>query len=407
MDHADALLLDCLRYESPQSKIGRLKALKQEDWELLVHASQRWGTTPLLYRSLHPLLSDLTVPQGVQEHLRTSYHLSAGRNIRLYHQLFQLLRLCHSEGVAVMALKGAHLSQFVYGNCALRPMGDLDLLVKRSDIETVTHLLRQDGYLSVPQDAGSADVHIPVFSKKHSVPCEIHFNIVAPPFSGRFDVSDLWERARHVSLNGLPVFTLCPEDLLLHLCAHSTVQHGFVTGIVPFIDISRTLEHHRDELAWDQLLARAREWGMTRCLYLMLYLSKELMGTPVTDKTLQDLNPPSDSEDAVATAMQVLFHRGPGMSTGVARMFSGQGWSHTMKHFVKRVFPPVEIMSASNPQATRRTVLYGMYASRLRKVFQLHRKTAWLLLTRDRTTCLALESEQRRNRLKDWLTEVE
>ena len=62
--------------------------------------------------------------------MRSIYYNSAARNMRLYKQLENFLDKFATEKIPVIMLKGAHLAWTVYPNMALRPMADVDLLVR-------------------------------------------------------------------------------------------------------------------------------------------------------------------------------------------------------------------------------------------------------------------------------------
>jgi hypothetical protein len=54
------------------------------------------------------------------------------------------------EGIPVVALKGVVLAVLVYSEPALRPMQDVDLLVRSGDLEAADAALRGLGYASHP-----------------------------------------------------------------------------------------------------------------------------------------------------------------------------------------------------------------------------------------------------------------
>ncbi len=97
--------------------------------------------------------------------------------MRLYRELAQVVRACNDAGVPVILLKGAHLAEAVYGNIALRPMVDVDLLVKQADLMRVHDILIGQGYaLAEKSDAACSVVrHMPPFTKDGVPRIEIHY----------------------------------------------------------------------------------------------------------------------------------------------------------------------------------------------------------------------------------------
>ena len=82
--------------------------------------------------------------------LRILYRRSAARNVRLYMELQDTLGTFAREGIPVVALKGVVLAVLVYSEPALRPMQDVDLLVRSGDLEAADAALRGLGYASHP-----------------------------------------------------------------------------------------------------------------------------------------------------------------------------------------------------------------------------------------------------------------
>src|SRR5205823_6618560 len=102
--------------------------LSARDWDDILYHSVRHGVAPLLYHRLASIPIAGGVPASVMQKLRDAALQDALRNMRLYHELSEVLRAFQRDGIAVIVLKGAYLAEVVYGNCALRPMADADLM---------------------------------------------------------------------------------------------------------------------------------------------------------------------------------------------------------------------------------------------------------------------------------------
>lgn len=407
MDDGNELLLSCLRDDPPDIKIAGLRCFQDYDWDALLHASHRNKTTPILYYTLSPFFSDIRVPAQIQQKLRETYHRAAARNMRVYQQLLKLVRIFNNEGISVILLKGAHLAGLVYGNVALRPMGDLDLLVRNLDLLRVSELLVEHGYSASKEDVGCAQEHLPPFKKDDSLSIEIHFNIVSPPFSQKFDVEELWQRARKESIQGVNVLTLCPEDLFLHLCVHACIHHGFDNGIMPFVDITRTLERCQKEIDWDKVLIRGRQWGVIRCVYVMLALSEKMLGLTVSEHVRMKITPDFSDFDAIASAEELVFGKAAPMASNVARLFGNDSWSDKFKLLIRRAFPPAESMFIRDPRARNPLSLYLMYFYRIRSLLKRYGKGMWLAMLNDKDKSASFGIQNKRNRLKDWFEETQ
>ena len=61
-------------------------------------------------------------------------------------QLAEALGAFRDAGIPTIVLKGAYVAEAVYKNIALRPMSDVDILVKKKDLPAVEKILLKLGY---------------------------------------------------------------------------------------------------------------------------------------------------------------------------------------------------------------------------------------------------------------------
>lgn len=131
-----------------------------------------------LYHCLKPRNLDRLLPTDILETVRTGYFECAWRNNSLYSDLSKILKALHQENIPVILLKGAHLAQTVYSNIALRPMGDIDILVRKSDLLKTKKQLLGLGYRLLREvDIATAcanSQHLPPMVKQDSPSVELH-----------------------------------------------------------------------------------------------------------------------------------------------------------------------------------------------------------------------------------------
>ncbi|OAD22803.1 hypothetical protein THIOM_001382, partial [Candidatus Thiomargarita nelsonii] len=281
------LLLDCLHgREIDETRTAELNSLRAADWESLVQFAVRQRVAPLLYHRLKTVYPNVNIPASLKHKLQKIYLASDMRNTSLYNDLSQIIRAL--QYIPVIVLKGAHLAAVVYSNITLRSMGDMDILVRKTDLLKAEEKLLEMGYSSfrvnVIEVASAKHHHLPPLVKQGAVPVEIHWTINHPTSPFTIDIEGLWNRARPATIAGVEVLVLSPEDLLLHLCLHTAFQDRFLTGLRPFCDIWETIRHDRDEIEWEQVRLRARQWGATNSVYLTLYLAKAFFGAAVPDE---------------------------------------------------------------------------------------------------------------------------
>jgi len=296
------LLLRCLSRDGQGTGDWRPETV---DWTKVVDVAVRDQVAPLLFRRLKESDARARVPADAWKRLRRAYFTSADRNTRLYRELRTVLQCFRSSGVKVIVLKGALLAEAVYGDVALRPMADVDLLVPRADLAKAGAVLLDMGGAHLKQHNQTApavgaqreDVEPGREMKRHALPVlvrdlavEIHWTIVSPTGPFRIDAAGLWDRARPALIAGVEVLSLSPEDLLLHLCLHFCYQDG-CKGLRYLCDVAETVHHFRDKMDWLQVADLAREWGAARYVGLALHLAGSMLAAGVPDDVLERLVP--------------------------------------------------------------------------------------------------------------------
>lgn len=174
-------------------------------------------------REPFPLAQTLT-EQAAQDELQALIQHSFFRP-----HLATLLTVFASARLDLLVLKGAALSETIYPRPSLRRYGDLDVLVRPTDIGRARTLLETLGYTVDPHQwevlAGGRDCQANFFkyAERGAVVVELHTDLINNDlFFGqiRVDRAGLWTRAHPARLAGEEARVLGPEDQLLHLCLH-------------------------------------------------------------------------------------------------------------------------------------------------------------------------------------------
>ncbi len=270
-DTARDALLCSLRSADPDGAVESLRALTPVDRKRLVAKAVCHNVAPLVYRNLRRLRARTALPVNVLEPLREIYEANTIRMLRVYRELARVLETLRAEGVRVIVLKGAHLAWAVYDDIGLRPMCDVDLLVREADLHAARQSLLAIGY-DQPQYRHDDLKHLHPFTKAGAIPIEVHWTLATEPEPLVANRDSLFERAVPFGIGEHQALGLCPDDLFLHLCFHAA-HHGFVLGLQPLCDIVEMVRVLGDRLDWDAIRSRARLWRIERSLFLTLHLA--------------------------------------------------------------------------------------------------------------------------------------
>ena len=143
------LLLACAK---ANLTVEDLRSIRQDlvcpnlDWDHVTRAACAHGIAPLIYHSLYRSDVVSLLPPAAAETLRSSYYSNAARNSLLYNELQKVLDAFKERRIEVIVLKGAALADTVYSHRALRPMSDIDLLVRKEKLTEVETQLLDMGY---------------------------------------------------------------------------------------------------------------------------------------------------------------------------------------------------------------------------------------------------------------------
>jgi hypothetical protein len=238
-----ALLSRCLEdpgYLSTETPDEQVKALETA----VAH-----GVEPLLYYRLNLSGALNGIPNHVAGRFHRTYLLTARANLILSSQLSSLIQGFQKAEVPVICVKGIVLAETVYKNLALRPAGDIDLVIHPEHVHRAREVLKRLRYELVGRETfGDSDREIaPVDTYKRpnnlGLTLELHYSLLRDA-SNALPVSStwFWEHTISASINGSSVDTLNTEANLLYLCAHLASHHGWDPHFIWLYDIKALLE---------------------------------------------------------------------------------------------------------------------------------------------------------------------
>ncbi len=378
------LVLSCLRREEDNQKITRLKLFSPAEWELIAKESEWQGVGPLLYHTLKHLNEPFKIPPELWQDMHNKYIISALSNTRLFSDLEKVFTLLEEIKTPVIALKGSHLAEKVYGNIALRTMGDVDLLVREEDLETIENAFRQTGAESLGYNCADSRQHFHVtyrFFEKRLV-IEAHWKLFSSRYTCQIDHEALWERAKPLNPEQPGVLVLSPEDLLIYICAH-TAKHTIYIILRMLYDIFVILANYEKTLQWPELTKRAKQWRLQRPLYVYCRLAHELLGAPLQAELLDSLRPESfDEGKYLLTRSQVFQVNAKEINTvsHPALIFRGKkGLISKIVIFLKRTFLSREEIAHLYNLPAGSWRVYLCYPLRVKTLLLRHCQAIWNL----------------------------
>lgn len=275
-------------------EIGRSNRMQTMLWEVL----QARGLLPQLSPQAR-----LGLEEDAQRLRKNADEMSTA--LRRY------LREAARRGVASVVLKGLSVSVNVYGNAAMRPGGDIDLLVRDADVQASLEILDEMGigryWPNLMDDAYYERHHL------HQQRCtpdlkiwfEIHWALDHPLTQQTIDYGAMMDRAIPGTLLGEPVLDLSPPDLLLSLAIHLVKHAVYLPAAVDrpdiqrviladgmlmyYLDVAEAVKQGADRLDWLKLIALAEQGGTVDIIGSVLRICQRYLQTPVPQWVLAQL----------------------------------------------------------------------------------------------------------------------
>ena len=269
------LLIDCCQNRLDTSGIQTaFSYYSDKNYQNIHRLSHKHGIYPLLYktiRSIRPSLSAETDDLFKQSNMAISQ-----RNMLMSAELLQLMHLFDANSIDAMAFKGPVLGEMAYGSVTLRQYGDLDILIKKSDIAKTLSLLQKRGYTpEIELEKSTLETFYNCVNvigmHRGSVRVEIHWELLSKNYSIDWKDEKLWRESETIEINRRPIKMLSFENHILYLCAHGS-KHLF-ERLEWICDIDRAIRSKQD-INWDHLLQEAKALGIERMLLFGLALSK-------------------------------------------------------------------------------------------------------------------------------------
>ncbi len=316
-----ALLLTCATpYADARASHAIEVALSQPemDWEAAARLAFRHGVAQCLAQHLQPYAADPRLPAGVAACFERLLRANACRNYVLLRETTRLVRRLQAAGIRCLLLKGAALALTAYPDPALRNFADVDILVDREQMAAAGAVAKACGYQPEPDESDASCLHqgyhlccpediltetLPLeFDRDilqyglqpHRVVVEIHHGLFRD-INGMGRMTEngpLWANTQTICApDDTPLLCPSPEVMLIHLASHAA--HHCFGRLMFFMDIAATTQHYGDLIAWDRVIALARQYAICPAVYRSLELARREFGARIPAGVLSELAPAS------------------------------------------------------------------------------------------------------------------
>ncbi|HET6516462.1 MAG TPA: nucleotidyltransferase family protein [Thermodesulfovibrionales bacterium] len=382
LSHEDRFLLSCIR--SGRDAAFAIKDISKNslDWDEIIDSASWHTVAPLVYGTLKDMPERRFVPPKAIDVLKEAYYAAWGRNMLLYAELGRVLEAFRAEGIEVILLKGAALAKTLYPDIGMRPMNDVDIMVKREDLFQAERRLSELGYVfhggNTLEWWRENYCHIGYVYPEQSVLVELHWHITSKTDSSGIHglVSDVtegfWRRAHHGEHFGDNVRILSPEDALLHLSLHF-LKHRFPYNnqriftsrgaLMQISDIFLILKRHGDDIGPKIFGQETGVQGAFSLVEFVVCLVQKIMEDRISSKLMTNCRAAHGDHEALNLMAKKIFIREEtrtGASHDLVHSLSKENVYCAIRKIFRAFFPSREVIAKKYgvPLSSKRIYLY-------------------------------------------------
>jgi len=371
----DKVLDSCLSEILPTDVQGGefLNSLRQKLTSQL--SSSHKIPKPLLYHILKKTYLIENLPEGLQSDLKKVYLLNFTRNTTLLEEFIKIQTLFATEDIEIMPLKGMALLFSVYKDIGLRPMDDIDLLVKRKDYKRARELLIVSGY----QDHELPFYYTKMIGRRTvllDMQHELWYLKTMSGFkSSIYGIERIWENVQRIYLeDGKSAKIMEAEDLLIHVVAHAAIDH-VKPRLLWLYDIISICESHKEKMRWDVFLNKVVNYNLGIAFYRLFKLVKENFNGAIPEFVIDELKPKKNNFFEARLYGWFLNNSSITWLGHILRIFSCSSLSGKIRLVLFYLFPGRELMAERYKIKNKRLVYFyyplraAIFLGRLIKMF--------------------------------------
>ena len=376
-----------LLMENPPER-EELTPLSHDSWKSIIEEAIAQRLADILFRWLNHSNCQHLVPIHLLQLLTQQMVQQTAWNLLLTKEFGRVLTACQQQDIACIPIRGPVFEAQLYGDCSIRQMDDLDILVHHEDLSAIKEIFRQLGYTSHEHRPGfleSFSYSLEFIHPQHGVIVEPHWTLAYPPFIGTTAMEPVWTRTVRQRWLDMDTETLSQSDLLLHLCLH-LLHKGEHSPLLWYYELDKLICRHDLSLDWNVFVDQAQAMGQVGLIAEVLATVRHHFHSPIPDSVMSRLL--GSSRHASSTSprpMQdhLLTHSSLNGREEFALLYSLHGLRPKAQYAFALIFPSPQYMAqrygVSGPMG-----LISAYINRAFHIFWEGGKwsVAWLVAAR-------------------------
>ena len=357
------------------------------DWGLFHELAEENATAPLVWKNLLALDLAGGVPPPIRARFEERARVIREANAARLDRARELFAQFGRRHIPVVILKGVLFAETIYHDPFYKKMNDVDILIRRQDLDAIYDIYQEMRYFSVAELVGGSprkqekfSHHAPpFFSRDLKLMVGTHWGLITPLAPYRLDYDAIWSRVVDIDFYGHPAKAMAPEDNLHHLCVHLPY---YKCGLRELADIYNLVRHH--PIDWDLFAAEVAKAKTENLVYHALSLVQAVWPMPAVQAAIDRAQPKTsyyfrrDAARKCASVPRLLRGRSTHMST-IEKAYSDLNttgdplakWSAYGRMWRGMLFPPRHDVLKMNALADARSVRLAL--ARLQVPWRVYR----------------------------------
>jgi len=238
-----------------------------EDWKEFVSSALAERVAPLLCYGFRHRGWPAEMPEHIRQLLLKEFYNAVANASLMFRELEHVLAELEKNNIQVVLLKGSALALTLYPHIALRPMADLDLLIRLPDLSAAIEVVEAIAYVPENPPMRRRLHHLFFYETNFRggdralTQLELHWDLVGGADSRyRPDIDWFWDQTKTIRIGNISTLILSPTAYLLHAAVHVSLKHGGEeTRLLWLYDLHLLITQCQD-LDWKLLIKKAKEF---------------------------------------------------------------------------------------------------------------------------------------------------
>jgi len=285
VDTQQQILLRSLTENAPKNVENFKQWLAGVNFDTLDYPSFR--LVPALFQSFKHLKDE----NPYHARMKGIYRYSLFKNSLLLTKAKELIRQFQLANIDFVLFKGMALTIGYYKNHSIRPMGDVDFLIHRKDIERAEKILHANRlvYRYEIERRQAFTEHSFDYIDPEGNGIDLHWYSLSESMINAID-SGIWRRAKKVNWEGMELKIMAPEDLIVTGCINGvrelySMRCDWVYWVYDIVNIIRT----ETDIDWNIIYHEAKNRNLAEKIFHALTLVNSIAPDSVPMHRLTDL----------------------------------------------------------------------------------------------------------------------